>query len=989
MIRIPLILILAFSLGQMQAQNIQPDWYASFGGNASETVSRSIQATNGQVWIVGETASQTKGGKDAYLVLLDPSTGKALKEARFGGAKDDGFFDVVQTYNGLFLLGGYTESTAKGGREAWLVLADERGEKLKEWVWGSPGKDEIRRLGLNEQGHLLFAGIQNGQSAGDLWLGAWSDGNVLWEKQLGNGAYQQVAALAAGESNSLLICGNTAKSGDIFLLKTNAQGEMVWSKTFGGKDWEECLDMALTRDGGIALAGLTRSKGAGDLDAWLLKTSRDGALLWDKTFGEADMDLANTLSQTEDGGFLLAGASRSFRSGARKSKAFLVKTNSGGEQQWRDYYGQGNDERAVHALSLHNGALLVAGLAPGAGGSDDAWCFRLSDPMRREMAMRDQIEVNVSPPVLFSADNTSIKPGENGFLAFKISNTAGMDLSDLRVEVENPSSAGMLDVWETVYAGSVADRADKWVRIPVKGGSSLQDGQNTLKIRVYSGAKSLYETEAQVATHLPQAASLQIADYQFSPSTRSDEITLSVQVSNAGDFNSQVAEAVFQCPPGIQPLGAVQVPLGVIAARSRRELRFSFVKTSQYRDAMVGIVCVVKEGGQEKVRKTLEWRALPGQTITASGPIMIWTDPAPHELGTNKIRRGEKEFEFKMTVVSSTPLTSKNFKVRSNGVELDGSKFNEQELSAPKQENRQYTYTYRNKIPLGQGENKLEVLLDGKASDPLIVEFAPERANLHIVAIGPEHADLKFTAQDARDFAAAFKGQGGPDRLYPEVLVHELTAPEQTTLTGIKQAMYDLSYQWKDQLIKPNDVLIVFLSSHGKIVENRFKILQTGYNPKYENLSIDFKSDILEVLNGISCKKLIFLDACHSGGAKEGFGALSNAVIDLARTQPGVGTLSSCRSDEKSYEAPTWQNGAFTEAILEAISNKSCIDGGGAFLPDADGDGILRLGELYDFLQRRVPSLVKAEIPNAPTSQIPFMPDNQLDREMPLFVFPK
>jgi hypothetical protein len=179
---------------------------------------------------------------------------------------------------------------------------------------------------------------------------------------------------------------------------------------------------------------------------------------------------------------------------------------------------------------------------------------------------------------------------------------------------------------------------------------------------------------------------------------------------------------------------------------------------------------------------------------------------------------------------------------------------------------------------------------------------------------------------------------------------------------------------------------LVFISSHGKISENRFKVLQTGYNPKYERIAVDYKTDILEVLQSIECKKLIFIDACHSGGAKEGFGAVSKAIADLAEAQPGVTTLSSSSSTEKSYEDAAWGNGAFTKAILEAFANTSLSDEEGSFQADADNDGIIRLGELYTFLRRRVPDLVKTTLPNAPTSQTPFMPENQLDADLPIYL---
>jgi hypothetical protein len=340
-------------------------------------------------------------------------------------------------------------------------------------------------------------------------------------------------------------------------------------------------------------------------------------------------------------------------------------------------------------------------------------------------------------------------------------------------------------------------------------------------------------------------------------------------------------------------------------------------------------------------------------------------------------------------VVSPKPVNTKNIKMKVNGVEMDGSKFNEEDLSPPRMENTRYTYTYRNKIPLQQGGNRVEVVVDDQVSDPLEVEFIPERANLFVVTIGPKHEDLQYTAKDATDFGAVFNNQGGADKLFNQVFVKTLIAPEQTDITAIKQAMYDLAYQWNDGQIKPNDVLVLFFSSHGKIVDNRFKILQTGYNPKYERLTVDFKTDVLETLSPLNCKKLIFLDACHSGGAKEGFGGVSQAVVELAKSQPGVSTLTSCGSNEKSYEDKKWENGAFTEALLEAFGNTTCQDDAGTFLADADQDQILRLGELYDFLRRRVPTLVHSAVPNAPTTQTPFMPESELDRNLPVFFLDK
>ena len=979
-----LFLFLLFLPVLLLAQPLRQDWQQSLG--SSTRLHAVLEATNGYVIAVGETSSKTSGGSDGLLILADHSTGQLVAEVRLGGSKDDVLYAAAQTFDGRFLLAGASESGSKGNMDAWLVLVDERGRKVWETTFGTPGRDECRKILLLSDGMALLAGMQNDKKTGDVWLAKVDGKKLVWEKNVGASEFETISGLTLATDGGFVFSGNTAKkggsgTGDIFLAKTDPRGDILWKKWFGEGEWEEALHLIATQDGGFAIAGLTKSKGAGDLDCWLLKTSRDGFKQWDKTFGGKSVDVANALIQTHDGGFLLAGASRSKRSGARFSDAFFVQTTAGGELQWEQYLGDDREDALSALVPLHNGSMAAVGSFD--GGS--ALLLHFSDPEFARLAaigIRDAATVEVSEALVRSADGT-LTPGERGYLSFRISNRTDLDLHDLRVTADNPNANGYLTAWSTNYLGTLRKNAGVDVRIPLLAAPDLTDGEQRLRISLSSGEKNLQSFEKTIVLRKPKPATLLLAERGFAASGRSDEVTLTVQIENSGDTVSRAVELRFTCPEGIKTAGATIVLLGPLDPHSSREVKFTFIKTPKFSAPIAAISCAVLEAGTEKARKTFEWQAGGKASILATGPILIWTDPAPHETGSNKVRRAEDHFEFKMTVVSAKPLEPKNFKMKVNGLESEGAKFNEEDLSPPKHENAQYTYTYRNKIPLQQGKNRVEVVVDGQVSDHLEVEFAPERANLFVLAIGPSHEDLKYTAKDAADFAAAFAGQEG--QLYNQVVVNVLNTSEKTDLTGIKQAAFDLAYQWDDKQIKPTDVLLVFVSSHGKIVDNRFKILQTGYNPKYERLAVDFKSDVLEILNPISCKKMLFLDACHSGGAKDGYGGLSRAVVDLAKAQPGVSTLTSCGSTEKSYEDKSWENGAFTEALLEAFADTECHDAEGAYRADANGDRIIRLGELYDFLRRRVPGMVQNTIPNAPTGQTPFMPESQLDKNMPIY----
>ncbi len=970
-------------------QNLKLDWERTLGGDMK--VHAIMEASNGYLMAVGETSSRTSGGTDGLLIVADHSTGQLVTTVRYGGNKDDVLRAVAQTFDGRFLLAGTTASIGKGGDDAWLLLVDENGKKIWETSFGTPGRDECLKMLLLPDGTAIMAGRQNNARNGDLWLAKIDGQQVVWEKNLGDSEFETLSGLAPTTDGGIVFSGNTGKkaekgSGDVYLAKADASGNLLWKKWYGESGWEEALSLTATRDGGFAIAGLTKSKGAGDLDCWLVKTSRDGFRQWDKTFGGKNADIANTLVQTSDGGFLLAGDSKSQRSGARFTDAYLVQTSPGGDLQWEQYHGKDRDDSFHASCVLHNGSVVFVGNLEG-----NTTLLRFSDPQMLQTAMagiRNVANLNLGEATVHSADGSTFTPGEHGYLSFQVSNAGDIDLNDLRVSVDNRSGSD-LAAWSTNYLGALRQGESRAVRIPLDAAPALSPGDQQLSITISSGTKSIKSFEQTVALRQPVPANLLIAGHNFVLSGRSDEVTLKVQVQNSGDASSGPAEARFSLPAGLRAVGAASVPMGVVGAHSRREVSLVFLKTPQFSGSVAAITCTVLENGQQTARKTLEFQTGSGGQAMAGGPILIWTDPAPHETGTNKVRKTDDHFEFKMTVVSPKPINTKNMKVKVNGVEMDGSKFNEEDLSPPKMENTRYTYTYRNKIPLQQGNNRVEVMVDDQVSDPLEVQFKPERANLYVLAIGPKHEDLHYTAKDAADFANAFQNQGGPNGLFNEVIVKTMTAPEQTNDIAIKKAIYDLYYQWKDGRIKPNDVLLVFISSHGKIVENRFKILQSGYDPKYDDLTVDYKTDILEKLGPVNCKKLIFLDACHSGGAKDGFDGLSKAVVELAKVQAGVSTLTSCGSTEKSYEDKQWENGAFTEALLEALSNKTCTDLEGAFQADKDSDRVLRLGELYEFLRRRVPALVKAGVPNAPTSQTPFMPESELDKNLPLYILNK
>ncbi|MDX2249397.1 MAG: caspase family protein [Bacteroidia bacterium] len=294
-------------------------------------------------------------------------------------------------------------------------------------------------------------------------------------------------------------------------------------------------------------------------------------------------------------------------------------------------------------------------------------------------------------------------------------------------------------------------------------------------------------------------------------------------------------------------------------------------------------------------------------------------------------------------------------------------------------------YFFKDYIPMANKESFQTVHLEvfGQASEVLKVNFVPlTKPNLYIVAIGPK-TDLKYTVNDARDFAALFANQGGSggNRLYAKVEVLSLLA-ENATAGEIKGVLEEFRTKYVTQNLKYNDVLAVFISSHGFLNNGNFRIKGDDYKPsRQESTSVSYQDDIIDKLKEIPCKKLIFLDACHSGGATasgEKSDAVSSYEINLAiqklnKTREGFITIASSQAEQYSYEDDVWKNGAFTESIVKAL---------GSALADTDRNKIITTTELYDYISKEVPRIVKTV---KRQDQVPKLVENDLG-DIPLFV---
>jgi hypothetical protein len=259
-----------------------------------------------------------------------------------GGTDTDGVWSVLQTADNGYLIGGYTYSTDgdvngnHGWDDAWIVKLNPSGILLWQKCFGGSDFDSARStIQTSDGGYLItgFADSNDGDVSGnhgwsDMWaLKTDSSGNIIWQKCLGGTDDESSRSVIETSDGGYLLAGYTwSDDGDVsgnhgdsdfWIVKIDISGNLLWQKCFGGSDYDHAYSGLETSDGGYLVAGYTYSNDGnvsgnhGNSDYWVVKTDTAGNLLWQKCFGGSDFDYAHSVIETSDGGYLVAGYSYS------------------------------------------------------------------------------------------------------------------------------------------------------------------------------------------------------------------------------------------------------------------------------------------------------------------------------------------------------------------------------------------------------------------------------------------------------------------------------------------------------------------------------------------------------------------------------------------------------------------------------------------------------------------------------------------------------
>lgn len=334
-------------------------WTRVMGGSESDGGREAIATADGGYIIAGYTNSNqsgdvgtTNGGLDWWIIKLT-SNGETAWIKTLGGAYSDYAESIAATTDGGFVIAGDSHSSdASGSGDVMVAKFNSSGNVEWQKKYGGSADDAVYSVSIASNGAIFVAGSTESSNTGDVGTGygQWdylvmklnANGDKEWVKVFGGNGFESARGIASTSDGGAVITGYTGSNqngdvgatqgqGDVWVIKVNANGGIVWNSLLGGSENEFSEEIAVTPDGGYLIAGNSTSKD-GDVgytqgydDLLLLKLNANGKKLWNKTFGGAGYEFGRSLLLNTDGSFYVCGYTTTNTKG--KDDGLLLKYN--------------------------------------------------------------------------------------------------------------------------------------------------------------------------------------------------------------------------------------------------------------------------------------------------------------------------------------------------------------------------------------------------------------------------------------------------------------------------------------------------------------------------------------------------------------------------------------------------------------------------------------------------------------------------------------
>ncbi len=324
----------------------------------------------------------------AALSLSFADTLKTVWEKSYGGTSDDIVISMQRTTDNGFIACGLTKSFGSKGNSAWILRFNSMGDTLWTKIMSGANSSDYKYANVIRQTKDLgfaMAGTRyndlNKAGLYNFWLVRLKpDGDTLWTKVYDmDGNMDYCSSMEPTLDGGYIMAGysETSKNhDDVMLAKTDSSGIVQWKKLYGGSSYDRARCVRQTADSGYVVTGYSNSFGSGGYNVYLLRLNKSGDTLWTKTYGGSSADSATCVRETADGGFLIAGITKSF--GTHNEDVYIVRTESDGDTLWTKNYGYASWNGARSLQLLSDGGFAVVGYATNYTPNSEAWLLRMN-----------------------------------------------------------------------------------------------------------------------------------------------------------------------------------------------------------------------------------------------------------------------------------------------------------------------------------------------------------------------------------------------------------------------------------------------------------------------------------------------------------------------------------------------------------------------------------------------------------------------------------
>ncbi|MGL2966571.1 T9SS type A sorting domain-containing protein [Flavobacterium sp. XGLA_31] len=396
------IVILIFQFCHSQAPTIQ--WQKSFGGTMGDVPMNIKPTSEGGYIVSGFTYSNNddvitmQGVCDFWLVKID-GNGNLLWQKTFGGTNYDFGAEAQQTTDGGYIIAGTTYSNdgdvtgSHGERDFWVVKTNLTGNLLWQKTFGGSNSDEAHSIKQTSDGGYIVVGSTysndgdvtgfHGNAAPDCWIVKLDEnGELLWQKALGGSSVDGARCVQQTTDGGYIVVGTSRSiDGDLlgsvdhymddWVVKLDSMGNIIWQKKYGGLFTECANSVQQTIDGGYVIAGYSTSNnfsnGNNANDFWIIKIDADGMLLWQKNIGGTGEDVAYDIKQTADEGYVVSGSTYSFNGDVTGNHGYtdcwIVKLGPNGNLLWQKAFGSSSFDSANSIIQTTDEGIIFVGSA--------------------------------------------------------------------------------------------------------------------------------------------------------------------------------------------------------------------------------------------------------------------------------------------------------------------------------------------------------------------------------------------------------------------------------------------------------------------------------------------------------------------------------------------------------------------------------------------------------------------------------------------------